>query len=480
MTGASNDNGGNGDAGSGGARHGHGLGLGAFAATAQAAPVVAPEGSEDAFAELFVQRHGAEARYVDAWKWWFFWTGTHWGQDLVLRVFDLARKICRELADRENKAARRVAIASAKTVAAVVTLARSDPQIAATAGQWDTEHWLLNTPGGVADLHDGTKRPGRPEDYMLKTTAVVPRKGAAPKWIAFLDKVTARNKELQAYLQRMAGYALFGGNPEHALFFLYGTGFNGKGVFLNMLVWLLESYAHIAPMELFLETHREQHPTDLASLQGKRLVVADETSEGRHWNEGKIKMMTGGTPITAHFMRKDPFTFIPQFTPYISGNHKPSLRNVDPAIKGRMHLVPFTVFIPESERDERLGEKLKAEGPQILQWAIDGCLSYQKIGLAPPKVVRDATNDYLREQDRFTAWIEQECELGRGFWAQTSDLFHSWKMYIEINENEAAGTQRGFVQKLLTLPGVREQKSPAKQRGYSGIRLKPAAASEAA
>jgi hypothetical protein len=166
-------------------------------------------------------------------------------------------------------------------------------------------------------------------------------------------------------------------------------------------------------------------------------------------------------------------TFDAQFTPFISGNHKPALRNVDPAIKGRMHLVPFSVFIPENERDPQLLDKLKAaEGPEILQWLLDGCLLYQQHGLNPPQAVRDATGDYLQEQDWFSEWIERCCDLGKAFWEHSASLFQCWKLHSEL-ANEPVGTARAFAQRLQALPGVRAKRNTKVKRGYEGIRLKP-------
>lgn len=106
-----------------------------------------------------------------------------------------------------------------------------------------------------------------------------------------------------------------------------------------------------------------------------RLVTAQETEEGHRWAGSKIKALTGGDTVTARFMRQDFFSYMPQFKLMIAGNHKPSLRNVDEAIKRRFNLVPFAVTIPENERDPELQEKLKAEWPGILQWAIEGVLN---------------------------------------------------------------------------------------------------------
>ena len=141
-----------------------------------------------------------------------------------------------------------------------------------------------------------------------KITAVAPG-GDCPRWLQFLDEITGGNVELQQFLQRVAGYSLTGSTKEHALFFAYGTGGNGKGVFLNTLSAILADYAAVAPMETFIASNAERHPTDLAGLRGARLVTSQETEEGRRWAESKIKALTGGDPITARFMRQDFFTY---------------------------------------------------------------------------------------------------------------------------------------------------------------------------
>jgi putative DNA primase/helicase len=211
----------------------------------------------------------------------------------------------------------------------------------------------------------------------------------------FLSDVTAGDRELQAFLQRMAGYCLTGTTTEQVLFFLWGTGANGTGTFLNTLRGIWGDYAAVAPMDTFVVTRSESHPTDVAGLRGARLVIAQENQSGHQWDEAKIKALTGGDPMSARFMRQDFFTYTPQFKLAISGNHKPSLHSVDEAIRRRMRLPPFNVKIPERDRDPDLPEKLRAEWQGILRWALDGCLEWQRTGLAPPAVVLEATNDYL-------------------------------------------------------------------------------------
>ena len=87
------------------------------------------------------------------------------------------------------------------------------------------------------------------------------------------------------------------------LAFIWGPGGNGKGVFLNTIINILGDYVKLAGSEVFMASRMERHPTELAGLQGARLVVGSEVEENSRWNESRIKSLTGGDPISARYMR---------------------------------------------------------------------------------------------------------------------------------------------------------------------------------
>ena len=147
------------------------------------------------------------------------------------------------------------------------------------------------------------------------------------------------------------------------MFFGYGVGANGKGVFLHAIGRVLGDYCKTAAIETFTETKSDRHPTELARLHSARLVTATETESGRNWAEARIKMLTGGDVVTAHFMRQDDFEYTPKFKLFFSGNHKPGLRSVGEAMRRRVNMIPFDVIIPKDERDPYLGDKLEDECP---------------------------------------------------------------------------------------------------------------------
>lgn len=403
-----------------------------------------PAFSEEALALRFADLHCDRLRYVAKWGRWMKWDGVRWESDDTLFAFDLARKLCREVAAGCNRERERKAITSAKTVAAIERLSKADRRFAATIDQWDVDPWLLNTPEGVVDLRTGNLRSCRPDDYMTRVTAVAPEKMETPVWAAHLRRVMNGHEGLVGYLKRRFGYCLTGVTREHALFFDYGTGRNGKGTTIGTVGSILNDYHRTAPIDTFTASSFERHPTELAGLQGARLVTSSETKEGSRWDETRIKTLTGGDKISARFMRGDFFDFQPQFKLLISGNHKPKLRSVDEAIQARLQLVPYAVTIPPTERDPELVEKLKAEWPGILQWMIEGCLEWLRDGLQPPAEVRETTANYMRSQDTIGAWIEEECELDPGAWTELKKLYASYRDWCETAGERFALNKREF------------------------------------
>jgi putative DNA primase/helicase len=427
-----------------------------------------PEFSDEGLAIRFAERHADNLRFVSLWRKWLQWTGTYWRFDDTKLAFDLSRRVCREAAAECNEIKFASAIASAKTVAAVERLALADRRIAATVDQWDIDPWLLNTPQGVIDLRSGRLRAHRPGDHMTKITSVGPS-GDCPLFLKFLDRIANGDVKFVAYLRRVLGYGLTGLTREHALFFAYGTGANGKSVLLSTVAGILGDYHKTAPLETFTASNADRHPTDLAGLRGARLVTATETEEGRHWAESRIKRITGGDTVSARFMRQDFFDYRPQFKLVIAGNHKPSLRSVDEAIRRRFHLMPFAVTIPPEERDGELTEKLKAEWPGVLAWLIEGCLEWQAEGLQAPQAVVDATTAYLEAEDALAAWIGDRCDRNPNAWEASRNLFGSWSAWAN-EAGEVVGSQRSFSQALEARGMIRKNTEHAK--GFLGLKIR--------
>ncbi len=221
-----------------------------------------------------------------------------------------------------------------------------------------------------------------------------------------------------------------------------------------------------------MATHGDRHPTDMAGLRGARIVISIETEQGSRWAESKLKALTGGDPITARFMRQDFFEFTPQFKLLVAGSHKPSIRNVDEAMRRRLHMVPFTVTIPPDQRDKRLPERLLAERDGILAWALQGCLEWQRVGLRPPPTVLAATDEYFEAEGALGRWLADACERGAKNAETLAALFANWKTWAEAS-GEFVGSSRRFSDALVNRGFERDRNNSS--RCFLGLRLRPQA-----
>lgn len=406
--------------------------------------------TEDGVSMEFVERFTGKLKFDhDAGRWHEF-VGTHWKLDKSAKAFDYVRLLARELGQDADRA-KRLTLGKRAFAGGVESFARGDRAFAVTSEHWDPDPFLLGTPGGTVDLRTGKMREADPADAITKITSVAPAETAdCPMWKRFMDETTGGDEGLMRFVQQYVGYALTGDIREHAIFFIYGPGGNGKSVFLNTIRTVLGDYATVASMDTFTASRNEQHPADMAMLRGARLVSVSEVEQGKAWAEKRINQLTGGDPISARFMRQDFFTYQPAFKLIIIGNHKPILNNVNDAARRRFHILPFERK-PENP-DRELETKLREEGPAILRWAIDGCLDWQANGLVKPDIVQKTTDEYFAAQDVLGQWLNESCAFGEHNIEKFKDLFRSWNEYAELTGERSwnsrrfsdALTERGF------------------------------------
>ena len=451
-----------------------------------------PDLSHDALAlRLGAAGFAKDARYLPERGRWMFWTGTHWDSNRELHVFTAVRDFLRAQANQLTDWAETAATAKpadadsirgwaasqskqlrqAPTVSAVETLARSNAGAAVTIAQCDADPELLGTPAGTVDLTTGQLRDAKRDDLITKQTSVAPAPEGetSPLWNEFLHTVMQGDTELVRFLQTLAGYAATGLTREQRLFFLFGTGSNGKSVFLNTLMSVFGDYARKAPADTFLQTSGERHPTDLAGLRGARLVVSSELDAGRAWNESTVKDLTGSDVLTARFMRGDYFDYLPQFTLLLAGNHLPQIRSVGEAMARRIVLIPFDAHIPVHERDEKLPQKLQAQAPLILRWVIDGAVRYFCEGLVVPESVQARSSEYLATEDSLGQFLQDETVASEQGAVGSTTLYSTFRLWAERN-GVGHRSQRAFTQMLMER-GVRHQRRKD-GRVFTGLMLK--------
>lgn len=398
-------------------------------------------------AKRFIDLFGEDFRYNYTDKAFIFWDGCRWDTDLdgaAERAADVsvesmsAEAEWYEKTDDEDaaKAFRKHIKASRSNKSKANMLREIQHNIPIMPRQLDRHSMAFNVPNGTLSLKSGQLVPANREYFITKLSPVeFTQNAGCPMWRRFLDDIFGGDKELIRYIQKAVGYSMTGDTSEQCVFFLYGTGRNGKSTFLDVLREIFGNYvSNIQPETIMVKNSMGNGiNSDIARLKGARMVTTVEPNEGVRLNEGLIKQLTGDDAVTARKLYGNEFEFKPEFKLWMATNHKPIIRGTDDGIWRRIHMIPFTVQIPVDKVDRQLKSKLEREYPAILRWAVEGCLLWQREGLKQPKAVLDMTREYRREMDVISGFLDDRCEVGEGFSAKSSELYAAYSAWCESN-----------------------------------------------
>jgi len=426
-------------------------------------------------AHRLYDKFGTIIRYSYNRKKWYFWDGKVWRMDDTGEIKKLADVIVddikREAFQEEDektqadlfKWANRTA--SSKGKEAMIKECQHLEGIPASPDSFDRYIDYLNCQNGIVNLRNGELIPHDSNFMMSKLclTEYDSSKKVPKMWLKFLNDVTNGNKELQDYIQKCIGYSLTGSNEEQCAYFLYGIGNNGKSTFLDTLADMLGGYAANAQPETIMMKRwgSDGANSDIARLKSARFVTSEEPTEGVRLNEGLLKQLTGGSKITCRFLYADEFEYTPEFKIWIATNHKPIIRGTDLGIWRRIKLIPFEVNIKKP--DKNLKYKLRAEFPQILAWAVEGCIKWRQEGIQEPECVQSAVKEYKQEMDLLASFVEQciEIDYECGEKISASELFKTYIRWAKEN-NEYEMSSKKFSTEIT-------KKLPEKGRNSSGV-----------
>jgi putative DNA primase/helicase len=383
-------------------------------------------GPEDEFehtdlgnAHRLVAAYSAELRIVPNLG-WHYWSGTRWVQDdtaarwradlLIERTQERAREC------GNKKLARWARLSQAHSrLTAVVALAGDDPRLIVPAHRLDANPWLLNCRNGTIDLSSGALRPHDPADLITKMAHASYHPDAlAPRFAAALE-CWQPAPEMRDHLQRVAGCSLPGIVTEQKLVLLLGDGANGKTTYLEVWSRVMGDYAGSVPIGELMDERFANHRTYLVRLRGRRLVITSEPSRRALLSEATVKQLTGGDPIIANRMRRDPIEFYPTWLLVMAGNHRPAVSDTGRAIWRRLHPIPFTETIDDEDAEPELAATLaRDEADGILAWMVEGCREWRAAGLGRPAPVVEAHEQYRSDEDVFATFVEQCLKLGDG------------------------------------------------------------------
>jgi putative DNA primase/helicase len=389
--------------------------------------------------ERFVARHGDKVRYVKEWG-WLLYDGRRWARVDQARIVELAkdtvRSMQKEAAALENDTERKELLPWATNsesefrLTAMVRLVKG--ALYAEANDFDTDTWLLNVLDGTIDLKTGELRAHDPNDHITKL-APVEYRGVSDgaRFKAFLLEVFNNDLDLVDYVQRTIGYSLTGQSTEDKFFIAHGAGRNGKSTLFGTIQTMLGDYASTASANLILsQGNFPKQGYDLAALIGTRFVTVFETESDKKLDTSMVKALTGGDMVTAAAKYEKPITFKPQLKLYLSTNNKPTIDEVSPAIWARIKLIPFDVSF-EGREDFDLEEKLQAELPYILRWAVEGTRKWLERGLVEPASVLEATKEYKEDEDDLAEFIADRCDISSSATVKAAELYKVYTSWLD-------------------------------------------------
>lgn len=356
---------------------------------------------------------------------WLYYTGKKWEEDSKHSIDFVVDSVRQFMTKIEMPYWKEVGIedvfekhkkASLSRTSAKNMLEEAQHHVAITSQELDTDKYKFNTQSHLINLNSGAMEQHNKNQLVTKISPCsIPENISAPpvKFLNFLSQVLNDNVDLINYIQRLLGYCLTGDISEQGLYILYGDGRNGKSVFIELIKYLWGDYAQNMQIDTIVRSQlavSSSSPTpDIARLKGARLVTTVEPNENVRLDESKIKQLTGGDEITARELHSNPITFNPECKIFMATNHKPYISGTDFGIWRRIHLIPFTVQIPESQVNKNLLNELKAEKDSIFKWILDGYRYYKLYGLSEPKVMEQAKAEYRKEMDVVEMFLD-ECE----------------------------------------------------------------------
>ena len=246
-----------------------------------------------------------------------------------------------------------------------------------TAAQFDADPWLFNVLNGTINLKSGQLQHHNPADLITKLAPVSYDPAAkCPRFEQFLVEVLP-DADTIVFGRMFVGFCLTGSTKNHVVVFLFGLGANGKSVLCETVGALLGDYAAVLPASVLMAKEYQGHACEIMPLRGARWALFPELPAGK-FDEPRVKAFASADTMTARNLFEGPVTWKPTHKVVLTGNHKPIVRGQDEGIWRRLKLIPFDRVIPPERRDLDLPAKLREELPGILNWAIEGCVAWQR------------------------------------------------------------------------------------------------------
>lgn len=415
-------------------------------------PAQAPSRNDAGRAQRFVEQFGDDIRFVPEREVWLAWNNYRWETDNDGALLRMAVKMAKDMLSvagqnagtdetsarlRQDAVKEALACGDRRNITDFLQLARIDKRVILPMDLLDAEPMIVGGANEMIDLKTGHARPYTRNDYITRPLAcAVDPDATCPRWEKFMEEVFP-DETIRHYVHKAIGYTLTGDMREQVFFFLFGIGRNGKSVFMRTLEkYVFGKLSVRAGRGITATTERGGYPaTEVAELAGARMIITSETEQGQKLNENVIKDLSGGDAMRGRNLYENAFIFLPVGKLWIVGNHKPIIRGTDSGIWRRVRLIPFTQKFEGDSDDRQLPDKLASEASGILNWAVKGCMLWQKEGLEMPEAIQVAVGDYRRDEDKLADFIEDEIVEVHGGNIRHPDLYNIYKQHCERGGN---------------------------------------------
>ncbi|WP_407325585.1 phage/plasmid primase, P4 family [Lactobacillus johnsonii] len=385
-------------------------------------------------------------------KKWFFFNGSYWQEDIGNQKVELAAERVANSIKTEKPELKfstktdndkamnewyRFQKDSRSHMAKMHMIDEFKKYVIVKHGEFDKEDMLLNTESGYVDLSNGELHDHDiDKKFSHQTLAEYSDNVDAPLWDKFLNQIFNSDEELIHYVQKAIGYSFTGSVDEQCLFILNGRGRNGKSVFSNVVSDVAGNYAKQMNVQTIVAKKNQSGSanSDIARLEGARIVTSSELNEGDRFDESLVKQLTGGDKILARFLYGSEFEYKPKFKIWMATNHLPIIRGTDDGIWRRIKIIPFNIQIPKEKVDKKLEYKLKAEYTGILNWIVQGAIMWQQEGLEDPEAVRQVIENYRAEMDPLDAFLEECCTTGQNYSIKARDMYNAYHEWAKESE----------------------------------------------
>ncbi len=386
-------------------------------------------------AKRFCASFRETVRYDSKGGKWLIWNEKYWRRDehnsIKLKVDEMLHQMRAEGLEAGEWAYKCEDAARFNAIAKL-----SEPFMSIDRSDLDNHKHLLVCRNGTVDLRDGTIHPHDPALLITRLCDVDYYPGMKNKtWDDFLLNFCGKDLELVKFLQTAWGYSATGSTQEERFFIMYGKGGSGKGTFVDAMRSVLGENYETAESATFLKNERAIR-NDLAKLDGCRVVTTNEPNKGAELDAGLVKQATGRDPLTARFLNKEFFTFVPQFKPWFLCNDKPKVRANDSGIWRR--IVPMAFMNQPQEVDKTLKDRLVMPDVKsaVFAWIVEGAVRWYQEGLVLPACVEREVAKYRAESDPLSRWMTECVMKDPEGVAPISMLRRSYENFCRENEDE--------------------------------------------